>query len=96
MSERGLSQDDIVPTVPSKLLGYEDSPIEYCLTPDGNIDNTSIKASSFSRFIYRLATLKAIREHYMELYIMRTRDVRNVYKDIAQPDAQYDQPRLSN
>jgi hypothetical protein len=69
---------DIVPTVPPRFLGFDDSLSEYCLTSDGRVDTTSIKNSSFLQFIFRLATLKGIRSHDMELYISRTKGVRDV------------------
>jgi hypothetical protein len=72
------NQSDIVPTVPPKSLGFDDCPIEYCLTADGKVDRSNLKGSSFSQFIFRLATLKGIREHDMEIYISRTNSVRNV------------------
>lgn len=71
------NQSDIVPTVPPKFLGFDDSPIEYCLTADSEVDGSNVKGSSFSQFIFRLATLKGIREHDMELYISRTQIARD-------------------
>lgn len=71
------NQSDIVPTVPPKFIGFDDSLIEYCLTSEGKIDGANIKGSSFSQFIFRLATLKGLREHDMELYMSRTKIVRD-------------------
>lgn len=71
------NQSDIVPTVPPKFIGFDDSLIEYCLTSEGKIDGANIKGSSFSQFIFRLATLKGIREHDMELYMSRIKIVRD-------------------
>jgi len=51
------NQSDIVPTVPPKFFGFDDSLIEYCLTSEGKVDVANIKYSSFSQFIFRLATL---------------------------------------
>lgn len=67
------NQSDIVPTVPPKFLGFDDVLIEYCLTKDGKVDGSNLKGSSFSQFIFRLATLKGIREHDMETYMDRTK-----------------------
>lgn len=72
------NQADIVPTVPPKFLGFDDSLIEYCLTADGKIDGSNLKGSSFSQFIFRLGTLKGIRDHDMEIYMSRTKSVSNV------------------
>lgn len=72
------NQSDIVPAVPPKLIGFADSLIEYCLTSSENVDTANIKGSSFSQFIFRLATLKGIREHDMELYMRRIKSVRDV------------------
>lgn len=72
------NQSDIVPTVPPKLLGFDDSLIEYCLTADGKVDGSNVKGSSFSQFIFRLATLKGIQEHDMEIYMSRIKNVSNV------------------
>lgn len=72
------NQSDIVPTVPPKFLGFDDGLIEYCLTEDGKVDGSNLKGSSFSQFIFRLATLKGIREHDMEIYMGRTKSVSNV------------------
>ena len=72
------NQFDTVPAVPPKVLGFDDSLIEYCLTAEGKVDGSCHRSSSFSRFIIRLATLKAIREHDMEIYMDRTKRVSNV------------------
>lgn len=69
------NESDIVPTVPPKCLGFDDSLIEYCLTADGKVDGSNLKGSSFSKFIFRLATLKGIREHDMEIYMSRTKSI---------------------
>lgn len=69
---------DIVPTVPSKMFGFEDSLIEYCLNSESKIDHSEIKGNSFTKFIYRLATLKGIKEHDMELYMERVKSQCNV------------------
>jgi hypothetical protein len=67
------NQGDIVPTVPSKLFGFEDSLVEYCLNSKGEIDHSKVKGNSFTKFIYGLATLKGIKEHDMELYMNRVK-----------------------
>ena len=67
------NEADIVPTVPPRLLGFYDSPMEYCLKSKGGVDNANVKGRSFSQFIFRLAALKGIKEHDIELYIMRTK-----------------------
>lgn len=72
------NQADIVPTTPSKLFGYEDSLIEFCLNSESEIDQSKVKGSSFAKFIYGLATYKGIKEHDMELYIDRVRKLCNV------------------
>lgn len=65
------NQSDIVPTVPPKLFGFDDSLIEYCLTAEGNVDSSNLKGCSLSKFIFRLATLKGLREHDIEIYMDR-------------------------
>ncbi len=72
------NQSDIVPTVPPKLIGFDDSLIEYCLTSEGKVDGANIKGNSFFQFIFRLATLKGLKEHDMELYMSRTKSVRDI------------------
>lgn len=72
------NQGDIVPTVPSKLFGFEDSSIEYCLNSEGEIDHSNIKGNSFTKFIYGLVTLKGIKEHDMEQYMSRVKKLSNV------------------
>jgi predicted lipase len=71
------NQADIVPTIPSKLFGYEDSLIEYCLNSESEIDHSKVKGSSFTKFIYGLATYKGIKEHDMELYMSRVKKLCN-------------------
>lgn len=72
------NQSDVVPTIPPKCIGFDDSLIEYCLTSEGEIDATNIKGSSFLQFLFRLATLKGIKEHDMEIYMGRTKKVRDI------------------
>ena len=72
------NQADIVPTVPPKILGFHDSLIEYCLNSEGKIDQSNIKGNSFAKFVFRLVTLKVIREHDIELYMSRVGSVINV------------------
>ena len=71
------NQTDIVPTIPPKFLGFDDSLIEYCLTSENKVDGTNIKGNSFPQFIYRLATTKGIQNHDMEIYIERTKNLAN-------------------
>ena len=67
------NEADIVPTVPPRLLGFYDSPVEYCLKSKGGVDSANVKGRSFSQFIFRLAALRGIKEHDIELYITRTK-----------------------
>lgn len=72
------NQGDIVPTVPTKLLGYEDCLIEYCLNSESKVDYSRVKGGSFIKFIYGLATYKGIEEHDVELYMDRVRELSSV------------------
>lgn len=71
------NEADIVPTVPPKFLGFHDCPLEYCLKSKGGVDSANVKSRSFFKFIFRLAALRGIQEHDIELYIERTKATRD-------------------
>lgn len=65
------NKNDIVPTVPPRMLGYEDCLNEYCISGNGKIEDTNRKGNSFGQFIFKLLTKKGILEHDIELYVNR-------------------------
>jgi hypothetical protein len=71
------NEADIVATVPPKLFGFHDCPMEYCLKSKGGVDSANVKSRSFFKFIFRLAALRGIQEHDIELYIERTKAARD-------------------
>jgi hypothetical protein len=64
---------DIVPTVPPRAMGFENCANEYRL--DGVFIENANRADNahFYHWIWNLATLKSIRQHFMEVYLERIR-----------------------
>lgn len=71
------NEDDIVPTVPPRSLGFENSINEYRL--DGVfIENTSRNENwIFRRWIFSLLSARGIKNHSMELYLDRVNNLIN-------------------
>ena len=78
-------QGDIVPAIPPKFLGFEDSLIEYCLTSEETIDVANIKGFYFPQFICNLFQKKIIKEHSMENYIKRIEKMKKVNNNSISP-----------
>ena len=66
------NQDDWIPLLPPKFIGFEDNIIEYCLTPEVKIEKNNLKGFFLWKLIDNLFKGKgAIKEHGMEEYIFR-------------------------
>jgi predicted lipase len=79
------NQGDIVPAIPPKILGFDDSLIEYCLTSKKTIDVGNIKGFSFPQFICNLFQGKIVKEHSMENYIERIEKMKKVNNTSISP-----------
>ena len=71
------NQDDWIPLLPPKCMGFEDNIIEYCLTSEAEIEKNNLKSFFLLKLIDNLRKKKGaikkrvIKEHEMEEYMAR-------------------------